>query len=59
MSLAWQAAAQAAEAGLDATKQMRAVHGRTAYRVENSVGMVDPGATVGVMLVKAIAEAAA
>jgi dihydroxyacetone kinase-like protein len=55
---AWQAAAQAAEAGLEATRQMKAVHGRAAYRGENSVGVVDPGATVGMMLVKAFAEAA-
>ena len=58
MSEAWRAAAKAAEAGLEATRQMKAVHGRAAYRGENSVGMVDPGATVGVMLIKAIAEAA-
>lgn len=55
---AWTAALQAAEAGLESTRQMKAVHGRAAYRGENSVGMVDPGATVGVMLIKAIAEAA-
>ncbi len=55
---AWAAALQAAEAGLEATRQMKAVHGRAAYRGEKSVGMVDPGATVGVMLIKAIAEAA-
>lgn len=53
---AWAAALRAAEAGLQNTKQMRAVHGRAAYRGENSIGMVDPGATVGVLLVKVIAE---
>ena len=54
---AWQAALQAAEAGLESTKQMKAQHGRAAYRAEDSIGKVDGGATVGVMLVKAIAEA--
>lgn len=55
---AWSAALRAAEAGLEATRQMKAVHGRAAYRGEKSVGMVDPGATVGVMLIKAIADVA-
>lgn len=55
---AWTAALEAAEAGLESTRQMTAVHGRAAYRGANSVGMVDPGATVGVMLIRAIAEAA-
>ena len=54
---AWQAALQAAEAGLESTKQMKAQHGRAAYRAEDSIGKVDGGATVGVMLVKAIADA--
>jgi dihydroxyacetone kinase len=49
-------ALRAAEAGLQNTKQMRAVHGRAAFRGENSIGMVDPGATVGVLLVRAFAE---
>ena len=56
---AWDAALRAAEAGLESTRQMKAVHGRAAYRGENSIGMIDPGATVGVMLIRAIAEAAA
>ncbi len=55
---AWAAALSAAEVGLESTKQMKAIHGRAAYRGENSVGMVDPGAAVGVMLVRAFAEAA-
>jgi len=54
---AWQAALTAAEKGLEATKQMKAVHGRAAYRGENSIGTVDPGATVGVMLVRAVVAA--
>jgi len=54
---AWQAVLAAAEKGLEATKQMQAVHGRAAYRGENSIGTVDPGATVGVMLVKAVVAA--
>jgi dihydroxyacetone kinase-like protein len=53
---AWAAALSAAEAGLQNTKQMRAVHGRAAYRGESSIGMVDPGATVGVLLVRVFAE---
>jgi hypothetical protein len=32
---------------------------RAAYRGENSVEMVDPGATIGVMLVRAFADATA
>jgi len=55
---AWQAALAAAEKGLEATKQMKAVHGRAAYQGDNSIGKVDPGATVGVMLVRAVVEAA-
>lgn len=54
---AWQAAVHAAEAGLEGTKQMKAQHGRAAYRGEDSIGKVDGGATVGVLMVKAIAEA--
>ncbi|HZL51280.1 MAG TPA: DAK2 domain-containing protein [Terracidiphilus sp.] len=49
-------ALRAAEAGLQSTKQMRAVHGRGTYRGENSIGMVDPGPTVGVLLVRVIAD---
>lgn len=55
---AWAIALQAAEVGLESTKHMKAIHGRAAYRGENSIGMVDPGATVGVMIVRAFAEAA-
>lgn len=54
---AWQAALHAAEAGLEGTRQMKALHGRAAYRGEDSIGKVDGGATVGVLMVKSIAEA--
>lgn len=54
---AWQAALTAAEAGLETTKQMKAVHGRAAYHGEKSAGEVDPGATVGVLMLRTIVAA--
>lgn len=42
----------AAEAGLEATKDMVARHGRVAYYGEQSRGKQDPGATVGVLILK-------
>jgi len=56
-SEAWHVALTAAEKGLESTKQMKAVHGRAAYQGENSIGKVDPGATVGVLLVRTIVAA--
>lgn len=40
----------AAEAGLEASKDMVARHGRVAYYGEQSKGKQDPGATVGVLI---------
>ena len=54
---AWQAAFMAAEEGAQNAKQMKAQFGRAAYQGENSIGIDDPGAAVGVLLVKTIAEA--
>jgi len=54
---AWQQALTAAEKGLESTKQMKAVHGRAAYQGQNSIGKLDPGATVGILLVKTIVAA--
>jgi dihydroxyacetone kinase-like protein len=45
------AALEAAEAGLDAARDMVAKHGRPAYYGEQSRGRQDPGATVGVLIV--------
>lgn len=52
---AWAAAASAAESGLEKSKQMKAQHGRAAYYGDASIGKQDPGATVGVLMVKTIA----
>lgn len=49
-------AVEAAEAGLEATKEMIAQFGRLAYFREQSIGFADPGATVGVFLVKGFLE---
>jgi len=50
------AAAEAAEAGLQAATGMLAQHGRAVYYQEKSIGRQDPGATVGCLLVKTLAE---
>lgn len=46
----------AAEEGLESTKEMVAQHGRAAYYQEQSKGRQDPGATVGVMIVRGFKE---
>lgn len=53
------AAYRAAEQGLEATKDMVAQHGKAACFQEKTLGKPDPGATVGMLLVKALAEYAA
>ncbi len=45
-------ALQAAEQGLESTKDMIAQHGRIAYYKDQSKGHEDPGATAGVILIK-------
>lgn len=46
----------AARAGAEATKKMRAVHGRAAYRADQLLGQPDGGAIVGSLLIQAFAE---
>ena len=46
----------AAVKGAESTKGMIAKHGRPSYYGENSVGKEDPGAAVGVLIMKAFAE---
>lgn len=50
------AAQTAAYEGLLNTKDMIAVHGKAAVFREKTIGIEDPGATVGWMLIKAIAD---
>jgi len=50
------AAYEAAVSGAESTKEMRAVHGRPAYYGDKSIGREDPGAAVGVIIMKAFAE---
>lgn len=52
IATALQKALQAAEQGLESTKDMIAQHGRIAYYKEQSKGHEDPGATAGVILIK-------
>ncbi len=49
-------AMRAAEEGAEATKQMRAVHGRAAYSAERSIGILDGGSVVGKLIFKGIAN---
>ena len=51
-----QKAAVGAFDGMEKTKEMMAVHGRAAYYQEKSIGNVDGGATVGMLIFKAINE---
>lgn len=49
-------AAKAAAAGSEATKQMRAVHGRAAYSAERSIGILDGGSVVGKLIFQGIVD---
>lgn len=51
------AAAEAAAKGSEATKEMRAVHGRAAYSAERSIGILDGGSVVGRLIFEGIAAA--
>ncbi len=51
-----QAAYQAACQGVEATKDMVAQYGRPAYYQDKSKGKQDPGATVGMLIIKAFAD---
>jgi len=53
---AFQAAAEAATAGSESTKQMQSVHGRAAYYGEKSIGCVDGGSVVGKIIFNSIYE---
>lgn len=55
--VALQAAADAAAAGSEGTREMRAVHGRAAYTAERSIGILDGGSVVGRLIFEGIAEA--
>ncbi|MCE5251627.1 dihydroxyacetone kinase subunit L [bacterium] len=48
-------ACRAAETGAESTINMVAKHGRPSYYGENSVGKEDPGAAVGVLIMRAFA----
>lgn len=50
------AAYEAALKGVEDTKTMISQHGRAAYYQEKSLGKQDPGATVGMLVLKAFAE---
>jgi len=47
-------AAEEAAAGSEATKQMKAVHGRAAYSAERSIGILDGGSVVGKLIFEGI-----
>lgn len=47
---------EAAAAGVEETKKMMSKHGRAAYYQEKSIGKQDPGATVGMLFMKAFAD---
>ncbi len=49
---------EAAIGGVEASKQMKAQHGRAAYYQDKSIGVQDPGATVGAFIFQAFSEAA-
>ena len=53
-SAAVEAAAKAAADGSEATRQMKAVHGRAAYSVERSIGILDGGSVVGKLIFQGI-----
>lgn len=49
-------AAAAAAKGSEATRQMRAVHGRAAYSAQRSIGVLDGGSVVGALIFQGIAD---
>jgi len=50
------AAYKAAEGGLEETKKLMSQHGKAACFQEQTIGKQDPGATVGVLFLKAFAD---
>jgi dihydroxyacetone kinase-like protein len=59
ISVAADAAAEAAEAGALSTVPMQARKGRASYLGERSVGHQDPGATSAALIMRALAAAVA
>jgi dihydroxyacetone kinase-like protein len=57
--MATRRAAEAAEAGAEATIPLIAKKGRASYLGERSVGHLDPGAVSSALLLRALADAAA
>lgn len=47
---------EVAKAGSEATRQMKAVHGRAVYSSERSIGILDGGSVVGMLIFKGIKE---
>ncbi len=54
--IAWDKAYEAAYAGMESTKNMKGLHGRIAYYGEKTIGEVDGGATVGMLMFKALKD---
>lgn len=59
LELAVRRAAEAAEAGAEATIPLVATKGRASYLGERSIGHLDPGAASSALLLRALADAAA
>lgn len=55
---AFEKAAQAAAAGSERTREMKAVHGRAVYYGDNSVGVLDGGSVVGRLIFEGMASVA-
>jgi dihydroxyacetone kinase-like protein len=55
-SAAMEQAARAAEAGSEATRAMRSVHGRAAYYGDKSIGVLDAGSVAGALVFRALAD---
>lgn len=49
-------AAEAAAAGSEATREMRAVHGRAVYSADRSIGTLDGGSVVGTLIFQGIVD---
>lgn len=54
--VAFRRAAQVAAEGAEKTKEMRSVHGRSAYYGDGSIGIIDGGAVVGKLIFEAISH---
>jgi dihydroxyacetone kinase-like protein len=47
---------EAAKAGSEKTKEMKSVHGRAAYYAEKSIGILDGGSVVGLLIFKGLCD---